>query len=121
MVRSEISHFGIAFLPPASLGRGAMRTLLIIAIGGAAFVVQAGTVDAQAATTVADYPACLTKEWLDDFQSFALAKDMASADAYVRDKKCIVVRGGLQVTITDLGVIKSEFAYNGFKFWTLTS
>lgn len=72
-----------------------------------------------AATTVEGYAACLSEAWLDDLLAYFAAKDNASAQAYLDQKKCVVLKGGLRVTITDAGFTKHEFAYMGVKLYTL--
>ena len=70
------------------------------------------------AESVASLPACLTEQWLDDMMDFAQARDQASWDAYVEMEKCVILRKGLVVTVTSRGLIKTEFVYQGTKFWT---
>lgn len=72
-----------------------------------------------AATTVEGYVACLTEEWLDDIVSFSVAKDHGSIQAYLDQDKCVILRGGLRVTITDAGFTKHEFSYMGLKLYTV--
>jgi hypothetical protein len=73
-------------------------------------------------TTKDGYPACLTKEWLDDLIVFVAADDVKSINAYISMKRCVVLKGGIKVTVTDSsGLIgtQTQFAYMGIKFWTL--
>lgn len=85
----------------------------------------AGLVSGQAlamqATTKENHFACLKEEWLDDMVKFVVAKDLDSAQAYVKAKKCLVTKGGEKVTVTDspgfLGS-RASYVYKGVKFWT---
>lgn len=68
------------------------------------------------------HAACLKKEWLDDVVSFVVAKDMGSFQAYLDTKKCLVLKEGLRVTITESpGMFGSTtgFVFQGIKFWTV--
>ncbi|MBW2342483.1 MAG: DUF4124 domain-containing protein [Deltaproteobacteria bacterium] len=72
-------------------------------------------------TTNDGYFACLKEEWLDHVTRFITAKDYDSIDAYISSKKCLVMKGGLVVTVIDSpGMFggKTSFIYNGIKFWT---
>jgi len=76
---------------------------------------------AQAATpamTVKKLPACLSEQWLDDMMDFAQVRDYKSWDSYLEMNRCIILRLGLSVTVTDAGFIKHEFVYQGLKMWT---
>jgi hypothetical protein len=68
------------------------------------------------------HTACLKKEWLDDIISFVVAKDMDSFQAYLDSQKCIVLKEGLRVTITEspgfLGGT-TGFVFRGIKLWTV--
>ena len=75
-----------------------MKRLSLASIAAAALFLYEHTAFAQTAVTLEDYPACLTEEFLDDFMTFAAAKDIASADAYVKSRKCIVLKGCLLYT-----------------------
>ena len=77
---------------------------------------------AMQATTVGGYCACFTESDLDDMTSFASSNDMKSFDAYIKWKRCIVVKSGLTVTIIKSpGILggKTQFAFEGIKFWTV--
>ncbi|MEZ5569216.1 MAG: hypothetical protein R3E54_12900 [Halioglobus sp.] len=77
---------------------------------------------AQAATTNSGYAACLSKQYLDDFISFANAKDTDSIQAYIDSQKCISLKAGLRVTLVDTsGLLSSkvQFAFKGLKLWTV--
>lgn len=73
-------------------------------------------------TTDEGYVACLKRQWLDDMGAFAQAGDRGSFDAYVQQKKCVVMRAGLKVTVTDgPGMFGGQtgFIYKGTKLWTV--
>src|SRR5688572_16512815 len=92
-------------------------TAVLASVIGCGWV--AGASAQLAATTVDGYAACLSEELLDDLLAYFAAKDLDSAQAYLDDRKCIVLKGGLRVTITDAGLTKHEFAYMGVKLYTL--
>lgn len=72
-------------------------------------------------TTKDGYFACLKEEWLDNMTQFRLANDFESVKAYVAAKKCLVMKGGLHVTLIDSpGMFggTASFIYKGVKFWT---
>ena len=72
------------------------------------------------ATTVENGCACLSETWRDDMAQFVISKDMNSFEAYVKAKKCIILKSGLKVTVTKstgMFASKAEFVYNGIKFW----
>lgn len=78
--------------------------------------------DALSAKTVEGYAACSKKEWLDDMSAFAAKNDQAAFQAYLDTGKCVLLKSGLNVTVTRspglLGT-QAEFAYKGAKFWTV--
>ena len=77
---------------------------------------------ASAATTNSGYPACLKKEWLDDLMQFTLSKDESSWKAYMKSGKCLMMKAGLKVTITESpGMFggTTGFIFEGTKAWTL--
>lgn len=83
----------------------------------------AGSAYAQSATTKeGGYAACLTEALLDDFVTFATAGDTANMNAYLQSQRCISLRGGITVTITErsglLGA-KVAFVFQGVKLWTV--
>lgn len=66
--------------------------------------------------------ACLKKEWLNELVSFTLTKDQDSFKAYIAGKKCIALREGLKVTVTEVpGFFNTHagFVFQGVKFWTI--
>lgn len=74
------------------------------------------------AVTKDGYVACLKKEWLEDVVSFVSAKDKASFQSYIDSQKCIAIKGGLRVTVTESpGMFgrTAEFVYKGVKLWTI--
>lgn len=71
--------------------------------------------------TVKDHVACLFKNHLDDMMKFAGARDKASFNAYLNQKKCIVLKGNDKVTIMEYpGMFggHTKFAYHGVNLWT---
>jgi len=65
-------------------------------------------------------PACLSKTWYEDLVKFTSAKDFKSFEAYISQKRCILLKEGLEVTMMEWpGMFGGSlsFAYNGIKFW----
>jgi hypothetical protein len=90
------------------------------ALAGAIAAGWVGGASAQlAATTVEGVAACRSQEWLNDVVAFSAAKDYGSIQAYLDQKKCVVMKGGLRVTITDVGFATHEFVYMGTKLYTI--
>ena len=86
------------------------------------FFLLSGQAFSQSAITNDGYPACLKKEWLDDLVKFSVAKDLGSHNAYLNSKKCIILKGGIKVTLTESpGAFggTAGFAVDGVKFWTI--
>jgi len=75
--------------------------------------------NATTAVTKPGYVACVTEQHLDDFVTYAVAKDTASMNALLLDV-CIQLKGGLKVTIVDVGWTKTQFAIQGLKLWIPT-
>jgi hypothetical protein len=76
---------------------------------------------AMSATTKGGHAACLKKEWYDNMVSFVVAKDKASFQTYVDSKKCIILKKGLHVTVTESpGMFggTAGFIFQGVNFWT---
>ena len=74
------------------------------------------------ATTVGGHIACLKKEWLDDIISFVVAKDSDSGQAYLNSKKCIVLKKGIRVAVTESpGMFGGTvgFVAKGVKLWSV--
>lgn len=72
-------------------------------------------------TTNDGYVACLSEALLDDVTKFVTANDKASLQAYLDSKKCIIIKGGLKVTVTESpGMFggKTGFVFQGLKLWT---
>jgi hypothetical protein len=72
-------------------------------------------------TTKDGHFACLKEEWLDNMTKFRLSNDFESVKAYIAAKKCLVMKGGLHVTLIDSpGMFggTASFIYKGVKFWT---
>lgn len=91
----------------------------ILAIMVLTLLASSTTVAGIPAVTQDGYIACQTEEWLDDFLDFLTANDKASAQAYLDANRCISIKGGLQVTIVDVGLTKHQFAFRGVKLWTV--
>ena len=70
--------------------------------------------------TEGKYYACLSRQWLEDFTSFAVSKDFASIDAYLAGDKCLVLKPNLPVTVMDesaqLGT-RTAFTIQGIRFY----
>lgn len=94
-----------------------MNKLILLIVS----VLISSQVHAMSGITTGGHVACLKKEWLDDVTSFVIAKDMDSLQAYLDTDKCIVLKKGLRVTVTEPpGMFggTSGFVYKGFKLWT---
>ncbi len=89
-----------------------LTTLLVLALLPA--VASAAT-----AVTVAGNIACLSEGELDDAITYAVNKDTASLQSLLDRGRCLILKGGLRVTVTDAGFTKHEFAYRGIKLWTV--
>jgi len=76
---------------------------------------------AMSGITTGGHAVCLKKEWLDDVTSFVVAKDIDSFQAYLDSNKCIILKKGLRVTITESpGMFggTAGFVFKGIKMWT---
>lgn len=73
---------------------------------------------ASPATTTPSTLACTTKAYYSNAIDFIIAKDMGSLEAYINQNKCIVLKGGLRVTITDAGFMTHEFVIQGITLYT---
>ena len=85
-------------------------------------LLSANPVLAMKATTVNNSVACFSKESLEEMQQFAGNKDRKSFDAYIKNGKCIIMKGGHDVSVIESpGMFGSAtmFIFNGIKFWTL--
>lgn len=74
------------------------------------------------AVTEGGHTACVKEQWFDDVMKFIVAGDKASFQAYLDSNKCVILKKGLKVTVTDSpGVFgtRVEFVYSGIKFWTV--
>jgi hypothetical protein len=72
--------------------------------------------------TKGGYVACMKEQWLDDMLQFSLTNDQESYGAYIKDKKCLILEDGLQITVTDWpGLLggKTGFIMLEEKFWAL--
>ncbi|MBP6740265.1 MAG: hypothetical protein KA146_09745 [Leptospiraceae bacterium] len=70
-------------------------------------------------TTVAGNAACQSKEYLDDIISARNQNNTENVHAMIAQQKCIILKDGIPVTITNNGFLKIEFMYNGYKFWAV--
>ena len=93
------------------------RTALTVFLCAGSLVLCITPASAQQATTKELFPACLTEEWLDDMNSFAAVRDKASFEAYISSQKCILLKGGLKVTVVNRGLLVNQIAYKGIKLW----
>jgi len=94
-----------------------VKKLFIILI----FVLLSANANAQTATTKTGYLACITEEHLDNIIKFKQMRDREAGETYIRTKKCVAPKSGLEVTIVDTSKEgKIQFDYNGFKLWTIT-
>lgn len=94
-----------------------MKKIMLLAV----LVLFSGPVQAMSGITKAGYPACLKKEWFDELIQFVVAKDMDSFQAYMDSKKCLILKEGLRVTVTESpGMFggTAGFIFQGVKFWT---
>lgn len=81
----------------------------------------AGHAHAISGVTKGGHAACLSKEWFNDVVSFSVANDKGSFEAYVDSKKCVILKSGLRVTVTESpGMFGGTvgFVYQWIKFWT---
>jgi hypothetical protein len=95
-----------------------MKRLILVLI----IVLISTQADALSGITKGGHVACLRKEWLNDVISFVVAKDMASFQAYLDSNKCIILKKGLRVTVTESpGMFggTTGFVAQGIKFWTV--
>jgi len=95
-----------------------MRKLIFIVVFG----LMSNQVYALSAISKGGHTACLKKEWLNDIMSFSIAKDYDSLQAYLDSQKCIVLKKGLRVTITESpGMLggTTGFVFKGIKLWTV--
>ena len=67
----------------------------------AAAILASSAASAQTAVTKEGYAACFSREWLDSFLTFVNAGDTGSMQAYLDQQRCISLRAGVTVTITD--------------------
>mgnify|MGYP006866710402 CR=1 FL=1 len=103
-------------------GRSEMKKIVIIVLSVVTLLISSSPALALRATTTGGHVACFSESDLDDMVSFAVSNDKASFDAYIRMGKCLVVKKGLDVTVTKSPGIfgtKVEFVFRGIKLWTL--
>lgn len=90
----------------------AVIIITILGISGQAWALKA--------TTVENICACHNRGDVEDMVRFANAGDEDSFGAYVRAGKCITMRGGIDVTVTETTFGGySEFVFRGLKLWTI--
>ena len=85
------------------------------------FIILSNPSYAMKATTDAGSVACFSKNDLSDMTQFVASKDQESFKAYIDAKRCIIMNGGLDVTIVDSpGMLGgySGFVFRGTKMWT---
>jgi hypothetical protein len=73
-------------------------------------------------TTKDGHVACAQEQWLKDMVSFVSAGDKDSFSAYLSQNRCLVMKGGLRVTVTDSpGMFggRTGFVFQGTKLWTV--
>lgn len=78
------------------------------------------TGEAYPQSTKEDHIACVKKKWIKDMQKFMETKNKQRFRNYINNQKCLFVKGGLKVTITEYPGIFGRFVgfeYNGKKFW----
>lgn len=66
--------------------------------------------------------ACRRKEWMDDVVKFIGSKDVASGQAYLDRKWCLVLKPNIPVTITEWPSMfggRVEFVANGVKLYSV--
>lgn len=76
------------------------------------------------ATTTVNSIGCFTKTDLEEMVRFTVSGDRESFAAYIMHKKCIVLAGGLDVTVVEYpGMFSGTpcFVYRGVKLWTTRS
>lgn len=76
---------------------------------------------AMPAVTNGGHAACASEQWYKDMVAFVAAEDMQSFQAYIDMKRCVIVKEGLRVTVTQspgmFGGI-AGFVFRGTRFWT---
>jgi hypothetical protein len=80
-----------------------------------------GSEEAISNTTVGGHAACPTREWYDDLVAFMVAEDRESVNAYFTAERCIVLKPGLKVTVTEYpGMFggSTQIVIKGVKLWT---
>lgn len=91
------------------MGRLLLTILFVFLLSNGVFAASYRTVGGQIA--------CLSEEWLDDMFSFVAAKDMGSFEAYIDSQRCLILKAGLPLTITDFGFTVHEIVISGIKLW----
>lgn len=109
----------ICFNRDLGRGRDAPKLIALLALCAAGALAPKPAA-AQAAVTKDGYFACLTEQYLDDVLSFAAAKDLRNIDAYIQQRKCVIMKGDLKVTIVNWGFTVHQFAFEGIKLWTVS-
>ncbi|PWB82036.1 MAG: hypothetical protein C3F08_00730 [Candidatus Methylomirabilota bacterium] len=71
------------------------------------------------AYTNSGYFGCASKETLDDMITFVVAKDAASMKEYIDSGKCLMLKGGVKVTVTGCSIGEREFVLEGVKLHAL--
>jgi len=71
-------------------------------------------------TTKSGYIACRSSDLLKDVFAFLRTEDRSSLNAYLQSGRCIALKDGVEVTVTDWGFATTEFVYQGTKYYTPT-
>lgn len=97
--------------------RRQVKLLILAIVVGLAF---SYCVEAEAASAVTANStlACVTKDEYSEAVQFIINEDMASLRAYIERGRCIILKAGVQVTITDAGFLVHEFVVQGVKLYT---
>lgn len=77
---------------------------------------------AMPAVSKGGHVACASEQWLKDMVAFTGSGDRQSFNRYIEVHRCVVMKEGLRVTVTDApGMFggRTEFIFNGTRFWTV--
>jgi len=72
-------------------------------------------------TTKDEHVACYKEKWMEDMLDFIRTKNRAKFTSYIQDRRCLFMRGGREVELTDPpGLFGSlaGFKMGGVKYWT---
>ncbi len=68
-----------------------------------------------------EHVACYKKKWMEDMLDFIRTENRAKFTSYIQDRRCLFMRGGRKVELTDPpGIFGSlaGFKMGGVKYWT---